>query len=131
MKYLLDTGVWIWSVAAVEQLNATASEILSNGQEELYLSAATSWEVSIKMRLGKLHLPAPPGECIPAFSVKQGLHLLAVTHTHALGVYNLPLHHRDPFDRLIIAQAIAEEMTILTADPVFKKYPVEAVWCGK
>ena len=131
MKYLLDTGVWIWSLAAVEQLNSTATEILSNGQEELYLSAATSWEVSIKMRLGKLHLPASPGECIPAFSVKQGLQWLAVTHTHAFGVYDLPLHHRDPFDRLIIAQAIAEEMTILTADRVFAKYPVEVVWCGK
>jgi PIN domain nuclease of toxin-antitoxin system len=131
VKYLLDTGIWIWSIGATEEINDAGQEILRNGREEIDLSAVTSWEISIKMRLGKLRLPDLPAQCVPAFAAKQGLKLLSVTHDHALKVFDLPLHHRDPFDRLIIAQAIVEGMTILTADRTFGKYPVEIVWCGK
>lgn len=130
MKYLVDTGVWLWSIGPVERINQAGRQVLENGQEELYLSAVTAWELSIKMRIGKLHLPSPPAQCIPAFMARQGLWPLPVTHTHALKVYDLPLHHRDPFDRLIIAQAITEKMCVLTADRVFEKYPVEVLWCG-
>jgi PIN domain nuclease of toxin-antitoxin system len=131
VKYLLDAVTWLWSIDSVEKINDRSREILENGQEEIYFSAATAWEVSIKARLGKLHLPAPPAQCIPAFMAKQGLRPLPVTHLHAVGVYDLPLHHQDPFDRLIIAQAIAEQMTLLTADRAFGKYPVDVVWCGR
>jgi PIN domain nuclease of toxin-antitoxin system len=130
VKYLLDTGVWLWSLCAAEKLNDSAREILDNGQEEIYLSAVTALEVSIKARLGKLRLATPPPRCIPAFLANQGLRALNVTHVHALKVYDLPRHHNDPFDRLIIAQAIAEEMTVLTADRSFSKYPVDVLWCG-
>jgi PIN domain nuclease of toxin-antitoxin system len=131
VKYLLDTMVWMWSIDLVERIGERGREILDNGQEELYLSAVTSWELSIKMRLGKLKLPAPPAECIPRFMAKQGLHPLPVTHIHAAKVYDFPLHHNDPFDRLIMAQAIVEEMVILTSDRAFQKYPVEILWCGR
>ena len=131
MKYLLDTVAWLWSVHADERLGDDAREILANGKEEIYLSAASSWELSIKMRLGKLNFPGPPATVVPAFMAKQGLLSLAVTHLHAVKVYDLPSHHSDPFDRLIIAQAIVEEMTVLTSDRVFEKYPLEVVWCGK
>jgi PIN domain nuclease of toxin-antitoxin system len=131
MKYLLDSMIWLWSIDSVEKINELCREILENGREEVYFSAASAWELSIKARLGKLRLPAVPGQCIPAFMAKQGLRALPVTHLHAVKVYDLPLHHEDPFDRLIIAQAIAEEMTVLTADRVFRKYPVEVLWCGK
>jgi len=130
MKYLLDTVAWLWSIGPTDRIAAAAREILENGREDIYLSAATSWELSIKVALGKLQLPAPPGQCIPAFMAKQGLHPLPVTHPHALKAYDLERHHRDPFDRLIIAQAIVEKMTVLTSDRVFGKYPVEVVWCG-
>ena len=130
MKYLLDSVIWVWSISAVERINSAGREILENGREEIYFSAASSWELSIKMRLGKLDLPGPPAQCIPEFMAKQGLRPLPVTHLHAVKVYDLPLHHQDPFDRLLIAQAIAEEMTILTSDRDFGKYPVEVVWCG-
>jgi len=130
VKYLLDTGVWFWSISAVEKINQAGRQVLENGQEEIYLSAVTAWEVSIKMALGKLRLPAAAAECIPAFMAKQGLRSLPVTQTHAIAIYDLAPHHRDPFDRLIIAQAIAEEMCILTADRAFEKYPVEVLWCG-
>jgi len=130
MKYLLDTGVWFWSISSVEKINKAGRQLLENGQEEVYLSAVTAWELSIKMGLGKLRLTAAPAVCIPAFMAKQGLRPLPVTQTHAAGIYDLEPHHRDPFDRLIIAQAIAEEMCILTADRVFEKYPVDVLWCG-
>ena len=130
MKYLLDTGIWFWSIASEERINRVGREILRNSQVEIYLSAATSWELTIKARLGKLHLPSPPAQCIPTFMARQGLRSLPITHIHAVKVYDLPAHHRDPFDRLIIAQAMAEEMVVLTSDRVFKKYPVEIVWCG-
>jgi PIN domain nuclease of toxin-antitoxin system len=131
VKYLLDSVVWLWSIDPVDKISRAGREILESGQEEIYFSAATAWELGIKMRLGKLQLPSPPAQCIPAFMTKQGLRPLPVTHTHAFKVYDLPLHHNDPFDRLIIAQALVEEMVILTSDHAFEKYPVELVWCGK
>lgn len=131
MKYLLDTVVWLWSISAAENINKTGREILEDGEAEIYLSALTSWEVSIKIRLGKLRLPSPPAQCIPAFMAKQGLRPLPITHIHAAKVYDLPLHHTDPFDRLLVAQALIEDVVILTADRVFDKYPMQSVWCGK
>lgn len=131
MKYLLDTVTWLWSIQAVEKLNQSSLAILENGREEIYFSAATAWELSVKARLGKLHLPSPPAECVPAFTAKQGLRPLPVTQLHSVGVFNLPSYHQDPFDRLIIAQAIVEGMSIMTSDRVFGKYPVDVFWCGK
>jgi PIN domain nuclease of toxin-antitoxin system len=131
VKYLLDSMTWPWSIYSVEKINPRCLEILENGREEIYFSAATAWEVSIKARLGKLRLPGPPAQCIPAFMAKQDLRPLPVTQLHAVKVYDLPPHHADPFDRLIIAQAITEEMTVLTADRDFKRYPVNIVWCGR
>jgi PIN domain nuclease of toxin-antitoxin system len=131
VKYLLDSTIWLWSVDSVEKINQECRDILENGREEIYLSAASAWELSIKARLGKLHLPGSPAQCIPAFMAKQGLRSLPVTHLHAVKVYDLHPHHQDPFDHLIIAQAITEGMTVLTADRDFRKYPVEVLWSGK
>ncbi|MGA9041992.1 MAG: type II toxin-antitoxin system VapC family toxin [Terriglobales bacterium] len=130
MKYLLDTVAWMWSVGPTEKLGKAALEIFSDGEEEIYLSAASSWEVVIKTQLGKLELPEPPNSYIPKRLTAQGIRSLTITQSHTLKVYELPRHHADPFDRLIIAQAIAEGMTILTADRIFEKYPVEVLWCG-
>lgn len=131
MKYLLDTMVWLWSVGSAENLGKHALEILRSGEQEIFLSAASSWEISIKTQLGKYELPEVPGVYLPDRLARQGIRALSITLGHTLGVYDLALHHRDPFDRLIIAQAIAENMTILTADRIFEKYPVEIVWSGK
>ena len=130
MKYLLDTVVWLWSLDSVGRINQQALELLNNGAEEIYFSAATAWEVSIKASLGKLKLPSAPARCISSFTERQRLRALPVTTLHAFKVYELPHHHRDPFDRLLIAQAIVEDMTILTADKDFRKYSVDIVWCG-
>ncbi len=131
MKYLLDTGVWLWTIGPSDKIGKAGLQILSNGGEEIYFSAASAWEVAIKMRVGKLHLPEAPGRYVPKRLRDQGIRPLPVTQSHSLGVYDLPSHHNDPFDRLIIAQAIAEEMAVLTADRMFEKYPVDLLWCGK
>jgi PIN domain nuclease of toxin-antitoxin system len=130
MKYLLDTMVWLWSVGPVENIGGRGREILADGDAEIYLSSASCWEVAIKTQAGKYALPEPPTRYIPKRLAQQGIRALAISHAHALKVYDLALHHRDPFDRLIIAQAITEEMSVLTADRIFEKYPVHVVWCG-
>jgi PIN domain nuclease of toxin-antitoxin system len=131
MKYLLDTVVWLWSVGPTEKIGRRGLEILHNGSEQVYLSAASSWEIAIKTSLGKFQLPDHPPRHVPARILEQGIHPLSISQVHALKVYDLPGHHRDPFDRLLIAQAILEGMTILTADHIFSKYPVDVIWCGK
>jgi len=131
MKYLLDTGVWLWSLKSPELIGEQGREILAHGQEEIYLSAVTSWEISIKMRLGKLDFGGPPAQYVPRFMAKQNLRPLSVTHSHAAKVYDLPIYHSDPFDRMLIAQALAEDMVILTSDRSFRKYPAELLWCGR
>ncbi|PYV61020.1 MAG: PIN domain nuclease [Acidobacteria bacterium] len=131
MKYLLDTVVWVWSVHSAERINKVGFDILESGDEEVYFSAASIWELSIKLRLGKLSLPEPPARYIPKRLGQQGIRTLSVTPTHALRVYDLPTHHHDPFDRLLIAQALTEEMVILTADRAFEKYQTQLVWCGR
>jgi PIN domain nuclease of toxin-antitoxin system len=129
MKYLLDTAVWLWSLKSPELIGDEGRRVLELGEEEIYLSAVTSWEISIKMRLGKLDFPGPPAHHVPRFMAKQGLRPLSVTHSHAAKVYDLPAHHSDPFDRMLIAQALVEGMVILTSDPWLKKYPATLLWC--
>ena len=131
MKYLLDTAVWLWSLNSPELIGDEGREILERGDEEVFLSAVTSWEVSIKMRVGKLDFPGPPAHHVPRFMEKQNLRPLSVTHRHAAKVYDLAAHHGDPFDRMLIAQALVEDMVILTSDRSFKKYPAPLLWCGR
>lgn len=131
MKYLLDTMVWLWSVGPVQNIGDAGLEILDDGSSEIYLSVVSSWEIAIKARLGKYTLPQSPDRYVPKTLARQGIHPLPVTLDHSLRVFSLPLHHHDPFDHLLMAQAIMERMVILTSDRVFAKYPVEVLWCGK
>jgi PIN domain nuclease of toxin-antitoxin system len=131
VKYLLDTGIFLWSMDQVEKLNAQAQAVLTaSGADELYLSAASSWEISIKARIGKLDLPEPPPRYVPDRMRRQDIRALPVSHTHTLAVFDLPRHHNDPFDRLLVAQAQSEGMTLMTADPAIRKYHLEILWCG-
>jgi PIN domain nuclease of toxin-antitoxin system len=130
MKYLLDTAVWIWSVHSSERIGERGLAILENGFEEVYFSVASTWEITIKFQLGKLDLPGPPPQYIPRRLADQGIRPLIITQAHALKVYDLPAHHKDPFDRMLIAQALVEDMIILTADRSFRKYPAKVLWCG-
>ena len=123
--------MWLWTLSEPERIGHEARRLIAEGREELYLSAASSWEISIKSALGKLRLPESPSIFVPKRLAAEGVRPLAITHMHALRVADLPLHHTDPFDRLLIAQAQTEEMAILTADRAFKQYRVQVLWCGR
>jgi PIN domain nuclease of toxin-antitoxin system len=131
MKFLVDTNVFLWALAEEHKLNSNAQEILKSSLSELYFSAAGSWEIAIKFALGSLPLPKPPSEYIPHALRVWAVRALDITHEHALRAGELPVHHRDPFDRLLIAQAMTEQMTLLTADRALQKYKVDLIFCGK
>ena len=131
MSYLLDTGVWLWSVWEPARMSRPARDIMADATQEIYLSAVTSWEVAIKTASGRLQIPEPPATYVPSRMVMQGLRPLPISHQHALAVFGLPMHHRDPFDRLLIAQAVVENMIVLTADGEFRKYDMPLLWCGR
>ncbi len=128
MKILLDTHVWLWMLVSPDRIRHGARTYLEDVDNVLYLSAASSWEIAIKYRLGKLPLPEPPGSFIPSRLLLDGIASLAVQHHHAVSVADLPDHHRDPFDRLLIAQARVENLTLFTADRKIGVYEVDAVF---
>jgi PIN domain nuclease of toxin-antitoxin system len=124
---LLDTQAFLWFVAGDARLSSRARRAIEEARGEWWLSAASVWEMSIKASLGRLTLPAPVSEYI-AEKVRQGLRVLSVDWPHAAAVERLPFHHRDPFDRLIVAQAQTERLRIVTKDRRLRKYGVELVW---
>ena len=124
MRILLDTQTWLWMQVSPDRLNDEALALVGDSDQELLLSAASSWEIAIKVALGKLTLPTNPAVYVPDRMRSSGVAALPVTHPHALAVATLPQHHRDPFDRLLVAQAQLENLTILTADRVFDSYDV-------
>jgi PIN domain nuclease of toxin-antitoxin system len=127
MRVLLDTHVWIWMIMAPERLSKHARRHVNRDAEELLLSAASAWEISIKWALGKLTLPAAPAEFVPEHLAATKTYPLAIQHSHALRVAQLPQHHSDPFDRILVAQAQMERIPIMTGDPTFRRYDVEII----
>ena len=128
MKILLDTHCWLWWITTPEKLTFGARQYIEDGHNEIFLSAASSWEIAIKYALGKLPLPEDPETFIPPRLTRDAISPLPVNHTHALHVASLPLHHRDPFDRLLISQAQMEGLPIMTVDDQFKAYEVDLIW---
>jgi len=128
MKVVLDTHAFLWWITDDDRLSAHARSIIVNRENELYLSAATGWEIAIKAKLGRIHLPGRVDSFIAKQLELNDIFSLPIHMSHALNVYNLPNYHRDPFDRLIIAQAQLEKMSILTMDPQMARYGVKVVW---
>jgi PIN domain nuclease of toxin-antitoxin system len=111
-----------------KRLSQQSRALLQDPENQLFLSAASSWEIAIKYALGKLPLPMPPLEYVLSRMESSGTLSLPVQHSHALHAGSLPLHHADPFDRLLIAQAQLENLRILTADAQFEAYEVDLLW---
>jgi PIN domain nuclease of toxin-antitoxin system len=130
VKLLIDTLCWLWWFANDPRLGARAREIIGDGENQVCFSAASSWEIAIKVSLGKLTLPEPPVQYVPSRLAAQGMQGLPIEHIHALEVASLPPHLQDPFDRLIVAQAKVEKMPILTVDGNIAAYDVETIWAG-
>jgi len=125
---LLDTHAFIWSVTEDQQLSSKATELLLDSDNELYLSMASIWEMSIKASIGQLILGEPIEQIINTQIQVNGLKLLNIAASHALGVASLLWHHRDPFDRLLICQSKLEHMPILGCDKVMDAYQIERLW---
>jgi PIN domain nuclease of toxin-antitoxin system len=122
-KIVIDTHVFLWLFLEPERFTAKAIKFVKNRKDnEFFLSYASSWEVSIKFGSGKLKLPAPPELFVPRRIQRAGYLHLPVELEHVLNVHSLPPIHRDPFDRIIVSQAKIENLTILTADPIFGGY---------
>jgi len=127
LKLLLDTHVWLWMQVSPERIQSPTRSLLADPDNVLLLSAASSWEIAIKYALGKLLLPITPAEYVPSRMLRSGTTALPIEHTHALHVTTLPTHHRDPFDRLLVAQAQLESATLVTSDAQLEPYDVRKV----
>lgn len=121
---LLDTQIFIWAYAKSRALPKRISDALDDENNQLYLSAASSWEMQIKEQIGKLNLPSDAESFIELEMALNNIQLLPIGNRYVWTLKQLPLHHRDPFDRMIIAQAIADDLTLISADRIFIKYPV-------
>jgi PIN domain nuclease of toxin-antitoxin system len=128
MRALLDTHTYLWWITNNPNLSSHAREIMSDGENELFFSAASGWEIAIKVKLGRLTLPDMPERFIPQQLRINNIQSLPIEMNHALHISALPPHHRDPFDRMIVVQAQLERLPILTIDPLIAKYGVEIVW---
>jgi PIN domain nuclease of toxin-antitoxin system len=128
MDVLVDTNVFLWFMFDETRLSPKARRIAHDPGNILVFSTAVAWEIVIKVQIGKLQLPDLPSRYIPARVAEFGMRNLPVDLRHVLLLESLPLYNRDPFDRLLAAQSHAEALPILTADPVFEKYDVEAIW---
>lgn len=128
MRYLLDTHTFIWLNGKSSRLSERVTAICSNPSNTLLLSIASIWEMQIKLELGKLTLPASLAEIINVQQNTNGIRLLPIELIHVLELATLPDHHRDPFDRLLIAQAKIEKIPLLSDDPQMSKYPITVFW---
>lgn len=128
MIALLDTHCFLWWTTDDPRLPAPVREIIADEENTLYFSAASGWEIATKMRLNKLSLPEAPEVYIPRRLALDGILPLSVTLTHTLRTHALPLHHKDPFDRILIAQCQVEGIPLLTCDPEIAKYSVQVLW---
>lgn len=128
MNILLDTHTFIWFIENHQSLDRHARAVIEDSRSTVFLSIASVWEMAIKVSLNKLHLTEPFQSFIPAQLIQNDITLLGITIAHALSVATLPLHHRDPFDRLLIAQSIVEQIPLVSADAIFDAYPIKRIW---
>ncbi len=129
MNLLLDTNALLWSLGDPDRLGVAARLLVSEPGNVVYVSAASAWEIALKVALGKLEAPDDPSAWLPDAVRASRFTPLSITIEHALGVHRLPQHHADPFDRLLVAQAIAEHLTIVTGDRQLEAYGVPLVLC--
>ncbi len=128
MRLLLDTHTFLWFIMGSPNLSAAARSLIEDAANEKFVSVASLWEIAIKLSIGKLNLSAPFDVLISQQLSLNGFELLNIEIDHTAVVATLPFHHRDPFDRLLVAQAAVEKMSIISIDPVFDAYPVSRLW---
>ena len=127
MNLLLDTHTFIWFITGSEQLGKTARRMIENPDNESFISMASIWEMAVKVNIGKLELGKPFEKVIDDVN-ENGFQILPINFSHLVKYVDLELHHSDPFDRLIVAQAMTDNMIIITGDKYIKKYGVKTLW---
>ncbi len=128
MKLLLDTQAFLWFAGGDKRLSKTARRRIEDSRNDRLLSIASIWEMAIKVELGKLRLTIPLAELIRGGAQENGVRLLPIAAAHAIAVASLPRHHRDPFDRLLVAQALHEQLAVVGADEQFDAYGIRRIW---
>lgn len=130
MKLLLDTQCWLWWFSQPERLSEEAINQIADETNQIWFSVASVWEIGIKVSIGKLPLPEKIDDYISTRMIQLGARSLEITASHALQASALPLFHRDPFDRMLIAQSQIEGMTLVSADSMFDRYDVSVIWAA-
>ena len=128
MKFLLDTVTFLLAIDDETRVSDEARKYIEDPYEQVYLSSVSAWEIAVKHSLGRLDLPLPPDRLVPLARDRLGAEELPLTESSALRVSRLPAIHADPFDRVLVAQAISMGMTILTPDEAVRQYPVPTIW---
>jgi PIN domain nuclease of toxin-antitoxin system len=128
VRFLLDTVTFLLAIDEAQGISHEARKYIEDPYEQVYLSSVSAWEIAIKHSLGKLDLPMPPDRLVPMARERLGAEELPLAEPSALGVSRLPPIHADPFDRVLVAQAISLGMTILTPDEAIRQYPVPTIW---
>lgn len=128
MRLLLDTVTLLWIMLDDPRLSSAARSAFGDPGNEIFLSVASTWEIAVKYSLGKLALPEPPATFIPSRRARYGISQLPLEEESALWVTRLPRLHADPFDRMLVCQAVVNGMAILTPDPLIQRYAVRTVW---
>lgn len=128
MRALIDTSTFLWFISGSGRLSEDARQYIANLENEIFLSVVSLWEIAIKTSLGKLELLRPFDQLIPEHLEQNDITVLPIQIPHLFKVINLDFHHRDPFDRLIIAQGLVEQMPVITNDAAFYQYPVQLIW---
>lgn len=126
MNLLLDTHAFLWALTDESKLSERVRKLLPRA--DTWLSVASLWEILLKTQNGKITLPQPTGPFLMSKLQFNGVRLLPIKPGHVLRIESLPNHHRDPFDRILIAQSLEEKLPVVTADRVFARYPVELIW---
>ena len=128
MRTLLDTSSFLWFVAGSDRLSGEAREVMEDFDNELVLSVASLWEIAIKVSIGKLELVRQFDRFIPEKLDENEIGILHVELSHLSEMMKLPFHHRDPFDSIIIAQSVSENLPLIASDRIFREYPVDIIW---
>lgn len=128
MKILLDTNAFLWSITGDRALGKKGAKAFLDEKNSLLLSVASLWEITIKVCIGKLDVPRPVSNFLLEQLRLNAITLIEISPEHVFGLENLPMHHGDPFDRLIISQCLVEKLPVITGDAVFRKYPVKVIW---
>lgn len=128
MRYLLDTHTLLWFLSGDESLSQTARQLIENEANQIFVSIASLWEITIKSSLSKLELASSLEQMLVDKLLENDIQTLAISVHHLMGVHNLPFYHRDPFDRLIVAQSLIEKMPIIGKDVIMNNYGVQRIW---